>query len=126
MSVLMVGAIPLWRTTPQFPTEVGPLVLELTLGLEQTRLEKGRLHDAALVEGVAASDSFLSDCLQVGVNGRKRVRRRLEPRELGVRGVTTCAAEKDRLRQESLTPESHKPFGIEVTWMDGPEAHRPV
>ena len=75
------------------------------------------------VEVIVTSAGFVGESGKKGGDGGERIGLGLEARELRVMTVACSLAAKDFLGKERFAPGGDEAFGIEVAWVDGPEAH---
>ena len=73
--------------------------------------------DSSLCEAISASCGFFPNDVQIRADGARRVCERAEALQLRVIAVPARCAGEYFLRQQTLTPERHEPFGVQVTGM---------
>jgi hypothetical protein len=76
------------------------------------------------IEAVATPLRLVADHGQVRVEARQRAPAAAKALELGMAAVTTRGPAEHGAREKPLAPDGHEPGGIEVSWMQAPEAHR--
>ena len=119
-------AVPRRRSTPEFATEVLPLVEELPLGLGDRSTRTFRCYDTSGVERVAAGLGLVGDHTKVAGDGCHRVGSGAKTVQLRVTRIAASATEKHGLRKEGFAPECNEASGVEMARMECPEAHEGV
>jgi hypothetical protein len=80
-----------------------PLERELTR-VDWNELNRPDRADLGPIEGVPASSGFAMDCGEIRIDGESRMGMCLEAIKLGMVGIATRCATKDRARQQRLAP----------------------
>lgn len=105
-----------WIANRQLVLQVAPLVGKLAR-TDRNVLNDPNRTDFGPVECVASVCGFVVNCGQVCVDGRARMRMRIETLNLWMMPVATRLATNDRLGQQSLAPQSNQTLRIKVFWM---------
>jgi hypothetical protein len=112
-------------TTLQLAQQVRPLEVQLTTRAHESH---GGLFPADLraVEPISTSCCLGVHYGEVRVDGGDWIARGPKALELRMTAVPPGASAQDGPRQQPFTPEGHKAGGVQVTRMQGPEAHASV
>lgn len=116
-------AVPRRRSTPEFASEVLPLVEELPFGLGDRSNRILRCDDASCVERVAAGLGLVGDDTKVPGDGCHWVGGSAKTLQLRVTRIAAGATEKHRLRKKGFAPQCNEAGGIEMARMECPKAH---
>jgi len=115
--------VPRRRSTPEFATEVLPLVEELPFGLRDTSIRTFRCDDESCVERIASGLRLLGYDTKVTGDACHRVGGGAKTLQLRVTRVAASATEKHRLRKKGLAPQCDEAGGIEMARVESPETH---
>jgi hypothetical protein len=108
----------------QLGAEMSPLEVDLRAG-DRHALPHAGPAELGAIEAVAAPRRLLADHGQVRVEARHRAPAAAKALELGMPAVAARGPAEHGAREEPLAPDGHEPGGIEVSWMQAPETHRP-
>lgn len=100
-----------------------PLEEELSLRLGDRSSRILRRDDAPDVERIAAALGLRGDDPKVARDARRRLGRGAKTLQLRVASVAARATEQHCLREQGFAPQCNEADGVEMTRMDGPDAH---
>src|SRR5690606_7641477 len=112
----------LGRARGKLREQVPPLELDLALGHLDPCARLGAL-DAQAVEAVRTTIGLVGEEREIGADGGRRVRQRLEALELRVSRVAPGAPEEHGLSEQGLAPAGDEPLPVELLGMEAPDAH---
>jgi hypothetical protein len=102
-----------------------PFVQNLSIGLMNFHRDIA-LPDLRTVELITSSFRFREHRHQVSCHGHHRISMRLEPEELRMMAIALRLAAQDFLREQRFAPQRDQSFGIEIFWVQRPQAHREI
>jgi hypothetical protein len=102
-----------------------PLELKLAIRAGKTYAGSNR-RDFTPIKRVASRVSLQQNPCQIAIDGRAWRRLLQKSMQLRMVPVTLCLATQHRSGEKTLPPKRHKTLGIEILWMECPEAHNGV
>ena len=102
--------------------QVLPLELELTRA-DGEGLDGPDWADLGFVERITPRDSFAVDCREILIDGKARVRMRLEAFQLWVMLIAARLPTKNCSGEQCFSPQGDETLRIEIPGMQRPQTH---
>lgn len=115
--------IPLWIPCLKFSEKMLPLIHNLSRGYRNLN---GSFYgrEFVLSEAVSTFRGFMKYMFEIAIDGIKRIFARTKSDELRMVFVSCCFPFQYMFGKECFSPHSEESLGVEVSWMEWPDAHK--